>query len=122
MPAWQEAPRGVGAAIDLAEGAGSWADACCGPHRMTNKTAPRRNRAVEKLRMQLPVGCEFGEGGPVVASEQDNVTTGTRWQARSMHRSLPLGPAPKTVPIVLARVGSIPRRPGQRGKVSRQLL
>jgi len=27
--------------------------------------------------MQLPVGCEFGEGGPVVASEQDNVTTGT---------------------------------------------
>jgi hypothetical protein len=34
-------------------------------------------------------------------------------QARSTHRSLPLGPDPEAVPIVSARVGSHPRRPGQ---------
>src|SRR6266481_4095293 len=37
---------------------------------------PRKHRAVEKLRMQLPVGYEFGEGNHVVASEQDNVIIG----------------------------------------------
>jgi hypothetical protein len=34
-------------------------------------------------------------------------------QARSVHRSLLLGPEPEAVPIVLARVGSHPRRPKQ---------
>jgi hypothetical protein len=41
------------------------------------------DRAVEKLRMQLPVRSEFAGYGPVVASEQDNVITGVRRQRAS---------------------------------------
>jgi hypothetical protein len=83
MPLWQAAPpRGAGAAVaGLAVGAAAglagaaiglagakagWADACCcGPHANVRKMAPKKNRAknraVEWLRMWLPVEYEFGK-------------------------------------------------------------